>query len=646
MSKDRNLDHEFLDLRAEDQADRTFLGGMTLARRTRLFAFAGAFVLAALAALLVHVDRNVAAALDGSSAAGRLADVAAQIENGIAGARGEEKRFLLEKDPILADGFERSLAVATKALDKLQRMAAAVPVRQHIDTVRDGLVQYDQHFNKLMDSERALGLSDGTGMSGKLKAATEDIRAKFATAGYANLAGQVARINQEGQETLLSGYKVGIEEIQKRYRTLAAFLKETKIPAKTKAELGELLQLHETNLLAMINARFAFEEESARFDEILAYLQPSLSALGRFSATEGVRALESVAEVRRTARVALAGGVAASVLALLAAGLVLMGGANAALRRVASAAGRLADGDRGVVVPGRGNSDSLGVVARALDRWIDNLADLDHLRQELDHTRARLEKALADADADAVAAADAARAALLSADDEDDEYDELEAAPGRGGRYGVGLAGDDAPAGGGPISFVSRQLASFSQYVTAAAADVERTETLIKGLDDARREIEDMGLLVTSIRDQTNLLAFRSGARDGGADNVVALSGDERGGDRAGDGDASDADMARRFDAIRDATDRAERTALSVRKTLADVTRLAQEIAATASEQALEATSKLLSQSEYLQNMLDDVISKIYPAEPGDMTEGKPASKKPPRPRRKGGPPAGPKRPA
>jgi hypothetical protein len=123
---------------------------------------------------------------------------------------------------------------------------------------------------------------------------------------------------------------------------------------------------------------------------------------------------------------------------------------------------------------------------------------------------------------------------------------------------------------------------------------------------------------VISIRDQTNLLAFRTGSKDTGLDNLVILSSEDR--KPASEKSFPDADMVKRFDAIRDATDRAERTAHAVRVIMADITKVAREIAATASAQALEATSKLLSQSEYLQSMLDDVIAKIKPAAPGELS--------------------------
>ena len=77
---------------------------------------------------------------------------------------------------------------------------------------------------------------------------------------------------------------------------------------------------------------------------------------------------------------------------------------------------------------------------------------------------------------------------------------------------------------------------------------------------------------------------------------------------------ASEQGMAPQFDAIRQATERAERTVQTIRISMQGVTSTANEIATTASNQALEATNKLLAQSEYLQSMLDDIIAKIAPS--------------------------------
>ena len=73
--------------------------------------------------------------------------------------------------------------------------------------------------------------------------------------------------------------------------------------------------------------------------------------------------------------------------------------------------------------------------------------------------------------------------------------------------------------------------------------------------------------------------------------------------------------MTQRIDAIRGATERAERTLQSIRISIQTVTLTANEIATTASNQALEATNKLLLQSEYLQSLLDDIITKMSPSD-------------------------------
>ncbi|MDA1088984.1 MAG: methyl-accepting chemotaxis protein [Proteobacteria bacterium] len=608
MNADDNRDHEFLHLRLEDEAGRTFMGGQSLDARRRLFLLSGLIALAAFAGLYFFVESRVFSVLDDWSRAERLATLVSHMEKGVANARAEEKSFLLKKDIAIADGFGLHLKTVTDAITRLARMPETAAMSKQIATLRDGLGQYDELFAKLVASEKALGLADGTGLSLDLKNATEDLQAKFSTAGYANLAGQVARINQEGKETLLSGYKKGVEEIQKRYQTLIVFLHETKIPSNRKVVLQDLLTQHETTLLAMINSRFNFSEETQRFDDLIAYMTPSIDILAGFSASRRDEAAAALASLKMLSRSMISIGGGAGIIVLMIIGLAVIRSMTTPLRDLAAVAGRLADGDRGVSIPARGNSCAIGVVARALDHWVGDLSELEHLRRELEQTHSRLKDALEAVEDQGRVASSAARAALLS-DETEDAPPPVPAAP-----YPDPMPAANLASGinrGGPISSVSRQLASFSQYVTAAADDVERTEALINGIEDAVRQIDDMSALVMAIRDQTNLLAFRGGPKDDGPSNLVILSGQGR--EPVEASRFLDADMAKRFDAIRDATERAERTTGTVRNTMIDVTRMAQEIGATASAQALEATTKLLTQSEYLQHMLDDVISKVRP---------------------------------
>lgn len=625
MPQDSDLEHEFLELRTDGLGEKTFLGGLRLATRGTLFLLFGLAALAALAGIYIYVDQRLNSALDYWAASHEVARLTARVETGMARIEGHEKRFLLGKDPATAEAFNSDLAVTSKALDTLDALAAAATQRQHIATLRDGLAQYDQQFVQLVEREKALGLIDGTGVSRRLEDSTRALQSGFKAAGFDNLADQVTRINSQGQETLLSGFRKGVEEIQQRYRTLAAFLDSAEMPTGEKSAVTNLLKAHETDMLAMINSRFALDSETQRFSEILAYVQPSLQSLTEFAADVTADAARDLARNQTFARTTLATGSAAILLWLIFTGLVIMRSVTSPVRGLSLAAGLLAEGDRGVKVPSRGNIDATGQLARSLDKWIDDLVEMDLLRQELDQTRARLEYTIEQAEKDAKAAAEAARAALLSDEREPIVRPEepLPSASQPAERR-------SEPAGAGPISSVSQQLAHFSEYVTAAAADVERTEALIRGLSETTRQIEDMGQLVMSIRDHTNLLAFRSGPRSGrdGA-NLIPFDGDER--RSAVEAEITDKAVAQRLDTIREATDRAERTVQAVKLSIADVTAMAQEIATTASTQALDATNKLLHQSEYLQNMLDDIVAKVRPPSSGQLPGPDRESAQPPK---------------
>ncbi|MBC8338376.1 MAG: hypothetical protein H8E39_06765 [Alphaproteobacteria bacterium] len=344
MNKDENLDHDFLSLRAEEAEDRTFMGGMRLGARARLFVLTGLFALGAAAGLFVFADTRLSDALDNADGASRMAALAGQVELGVAKARGTEKAFLLAKDTALADVFQTHLTSVSVALERLARIPAAARQRKHMDTIRDGLAQYDEQFKKLVTSEKELGLKDDSGLSRELRNVTEDLQAKFSTAGYGNLAGQISRINQEGQETLLSGYKKGVEEIQKRYKTLIIFLKETKIPAKRKETLQTLLKQHETYLLAMINARFNLADETRQFDDLLSYLAPSINAIVGYSDRLSRGAAKDLIFMRTVSRAAIGGGLGRGLLFLVGGGLVVFPSLVSTPRGPGPRAGRVVRG--------------------------------------------------------------------------------------------------------------------------------------------------------------------------------------------------------------------------------------------------------------------------------------------------------------
>jgi methyl-accepting chemotaxis protein/CHASE3 domain sensor protein len=613
-------------------ADKTFLGGMSLGARTWLFFLACVLAGAAFIALFIHVDERLDSALQTMQRATRIDQLVNTVERGTYSLQARQRDFLLTRNTEIADGFSADLADVSTALDELFAYPDAEPLAQHVTTIRDGLVQYDQQFQSFLDTEREIGIGTETGLSAQLRRTSMALRTTFRDTGNANLINQIERIDQQGEETVLSGSKKGVEEIRKRYAALAEFIKVAEIPETDLNRINELLRTHETQMLSMINARFELSDEARRFAELFDYFVPSLTGLAGFAERFRIEAAANVRNMQLFARYTILGGSAAILLWLMFFGLVLIKSLTGPARRIADALDRIARGAQHVSVPAQGNRDDFGRIARLLDGWADTIIEADHLRRDLARTRDRLDRAVlqsennAERAEDAERRADAAETAARAAAPKALPAPTAQAAPEDAAPRRRPSAVDayrnaaDAEVGGGPISSVSAQLQNFSQYVTAAANDVERTEALIKGLDQMTQLVDDIGGLVLAIRDQANSLAFRTpgkeAVRDPGSDNLIAFSGD---------GANKDAERmyAQRFDQLRDATERTERTAFRIKETLEEVSEIGRSIAETASQQALDATHKLLSQSEYLQNMLDDILSKVHPAKPGTLSEPK-----------------------
>ena len=639
-SQNLDMEHNFLDLRTSVVSDRIHMGGMRLSTRINMYLIFSVFAAIIFAGMYVHVDQRVDKTLTHWQSSQDIAELIGRVETGVAKINGQEKQFSINKDKAVAEAFDLDIIEVSKALDSLYILPESISIRQSIATLRDGLVQYDEQFVGVVRAEKELGIADTTGISARLQKTTKDLQALFSKTELVGLSDQLANINRKGQETLSSGTRKGVDEIRKRYEISHTLLEAEELPAPIKTKTADHLKAHERDMLTLINQRFTLDSESGRFNDLLAYMTPSLELLAIFSKNQTVIATQALKEIQIFARYTIAGGSVAIIMWLIFLGFFLMRSMAEGIRSVARSAQRVSAGERNVVIIGRGNLDAIGQVARAIHKWSDDVNSLDSLQVELDHTTEKLNLAIAEADIQIVTAVEHAKATFMAevameADQtayphapkpsseqigdlefqQEPEFKSVQAQLDTIQQTNTTVPSPLIPtAGMSPISSVSQQLAHFSEYVTAAAVDVERTEYLVVTLQEATGKIESLSHLVTAVRDQTNLLAFHNSTQDQGinnSENLIQLNDQGRPSPVKG---TDEQNMMQGYDAIRDATERAERTLQSIRISMQTVTSTANEIATTASNQALEATNKLLLQSEYLQSLLDDIITKMSPS--------------------------------
>lgn len=626
---DRDYDHTYLALRRPTYASRTFLGGTRLSTRTGMFVVVGLLAVMVYAGLIVHVNDRVSAAHLGLERAQNLSTLVTAIARGQAALQTDEKRYILTRDAAAARDMRGLLDEQSRTLDALGAHADAGDLARPIATLKDGLVQYDQHLSELAGALSGNPAAAG----GALRDADQALAPRLAASGRRGLPELLSRVNQLGSEMVLTGDPVHLVDLQDAYKQLAARIEEADLPRGDRAAIADLLSRHQDAMMALITARVRVNEDAQRFDDILTYMAPSLAALTSVAGELTGERWDALTEARKFAAASLVGGGAAIIFWVVTLGLIVMRTITRPVQALAEAADRLARGDRTVMIPGRGNRDAVGQLARAFDDWMAAMADAEHLRQDLDHAQAKTLQAVETMEAEArraQAASDDAEVLRRTLADYRREMDEMEnllaefeedqanqaPVPALARAQALAQSQVQAAAAGGEAALgkVSDHLSQVSRQASAAIIDVELTDTLIRNIAAAREQLDGLGGHVVAVREEFNQFLFGRPNTPGGSeasadgDKTVALNGGA-----VRQASLKDPESRARLAAIRDAVDRAERALGACTREVEHVTDTAQRLAASASDEARLATDQLAAQSDYLRALLDTLAHRTQP---------------------------------
>ena len=604
MAEDHDLREIFADTTIAESQERTFLGGIDFSTRAVLLAFAGLVAMVVAGGVYYFADQKLSAAARDSAAAQELRALTARVEKGLWQIRGDEKDFLVRRDPRSVERYERTAAALNGVLSTLYARPDTGLASEHITTLDEGLAQYTTEFQTVVQAKKAPGPGVTDDLVRRLAKSARDFDSMVAKTNSANLKDVVARMRRHEKDFIRQGATRDLARINDRSEEFGLLLASSPVAERDKSRIRDLLKSYKANLTAYARAKIPQKLSMTRLDDIFAYMLPSVDGLATF-AEDGLAAAARAAEEARTfARTLVSGGVGAILALLTLVGIVIVRSIATPVRALAQAANRLADGDGSVPLPALGNSDEAGEIAAVLTVFRENQGEIGRLRGQVAAMRAELEKS---------------EAALKRSED-------VEMRDGDGAGLPVPRISEPAPisvreaASGmilsGPISAISRQLAESSQSVSTKAYEAERTGTLIKNLGDAARRIGEVETLLSAIGEQTNFLVLKSAVTEGLSDEankhlVVLSTGYKSAADQRA---STDAIVRRRLDAIRTTAGEASRAIRGIAYSVAEVKEVAMDIAASTSAEALAVTTALLAQSECLRGMLDDLAGNIHGA--------------------------------
>lgn len=626
----RDLDHPFLTTPVPVRPRPTFLGRSSMRARTAFFALFGLAGLVLYGGLAMYANDRVATALLGLERAQTLTARSGAVERAHSDLRALERRFLVTRDSQLSPQIRSRLDAVSRDLDDLAAHPDADQLERAISTLREGLVQYDQHLENLASE----GLSKG-GFAGVIDDRTHALMPRLEQADDPQMIQLLGRINQAGSEAVLTGRAEALEALETTYDQLSARVDASTLGRVGKSAVSDLLEEHRSAMIQLVTIRVGQEAARARFEDIQAYVTPSLNALRQVSDEVLAERFDKAEEARLLATAAIAGGGLLVVLWTLVLGLVLMRSIVRPAQALGDAAAALQGGNRTVGIPALGNEDAIGDIARALEDWIAAMAERDHTAQDLDHTRAKLDQAIERADERDQAALKLSsdlEAAEIKIKEYIQDTEEMEAllneiaqeqeastqaaasssssatTPSSNIPLPVPLAVPLPVVEDGSVAGASQHLASMSQQASRAISEVERTDDLVKSLNAASAKLDVLGGHIVDLRDQMNLFIFgaqqakQTTGPDGSVQFVRQLP------KRL---DMTDADTRGRLEKVRQALISAQHAYAECRQNVGEVSRSAQGLADLVSSDAKEATERLREQSQQLEKMLDDVIGRM-----------------------------------
>ncbi len=594
----------FADTTTAGSQEQTFLGGIDFSTRTVLFALSGLAAMVVAGGVYYFADQQLSAAQRQSTAAQELAELAARAEKGLWQIRSDEKDFLLRRDPRSVERYERTAASLNDVLSTLYARPDTGSASEHITTLDEGLAQYSAEFRTVVEAKTATAPGEADGLARRLGRSAGDLEARVAQTTSASLKDVVARMRRHEMDFMRQGATRDLERIDDRSEEFGLLLASAPLAEREKSRIRDLLKSYRANLTAYARAKIPRELSITRLDDIFAYLIPSMNGLAAFAGDGLAAAAKGEEEARTFARVLVSAGVGAILGLFTLVGVVIVRSIAAPVRALAKAAARVADGDESVPLPALGNSDEAGELARVLTVFRANQGEIGRLRGQVAAMRAELEKS---------------EAALKG-------FENLEYQGGDSAGLPVPRALQPAPVSvqeaasetilSGPISAISRQLAESSHNVSTKAYEAERTGTLIRGLGEAARRIDEVETLLSAIGEQTDFLVLKAAGSEGLRDEanqhlVVLATGYKNAADQRA---AADAIVRRRLDAIRTTAGEASRAIKGIADAVAEVKEVAMDMAASTSAEALAVTTALLAQSERLRGMLDDLAGNIQGA--------------------------------
>ena len=641
MAKEKVV-KQTLPIEEQSAGSRTFLSGIRLNSRVILFVVIGILSLAAMGGVFFNAEQRLRIALDSLTSSYHIANLSFRVETAILALNSDSQNFLISKKTIYAENYSKRSSEAAILLTNLQRLPAASNGQMMLKTLIESVTKHATYFQNTLQIQSLIGTSKDKGLLAKTAISGTKLQTQISATRNSKLVNEINALRKSEIKLQEPTSPEDAQNIMRAVKNIRQSLIASRLSSSVKRVINNRITPYASDLEGLAQTRLGQIREIARMGEVNIILGQNLKALVTFTRTLSKSARKNFETKQTEIRNIVAGGSAFIIVLFTLVGTILMRSIVRPVKYLAKAAMQLARGDESVTIPAIENQDETGEVAIALTYFRENMIEANTLRKELEYylrdadqrnEYQNQESLTVEETAEQTTPEDDVTAELnvgtlsdlpiLNSDatppEPSQKLRETEVLEDTPLDLRVTQQNQDERDGtlqSTPISEASQLIAQTSQSASSAARDAERCDVMINGLSGALKKIKDIELLLESINDHMSLLAVQTAiTNETGSDDPDEVISRPKSPSDGNQRQNPNEFVTDNLDTLQNGTKRAIRAIRQVGQTIQEVNQVALEIATEASNDALDAATMLLHQSEHLRGMLDGLLEKIKPSD-------------------------------
>jgi methyl-accepting chemotaxis protein len=496
-------------------------------------------LLAALAALAVLTfavtyafgSARIDSALASQDGYRRLNDLAGDVEARALALQVDAEQYLRERDLRFVTAFRADIAQETATLAAMAAVPEAAPQMEAITRLDEGFRQLAGEFDRLDAGVRKLGLGEGDGLRGRLRASVKIVEDELAMwPNSPSLMVSMLQLRQAEKDFMLYGAESALGRHTKAAGQFDVALYSSALPPSVREDFRRLLGIYSEDMKAFGEQTVELAGEVDRLRRRQQGLRPEAAALFAFARAGMAKAIEDQETVRAASlhQTVMFGLLTVASLAL--AGMVVAISIIRPLRGIEGAMKALAAGDHTIEIPGIERRNEIGDMAKAVAVFKRNAEAVVRMQSEREQVRSEAEatsrrRMLTLAERFETAVADVADMVSTTAVTIHETAGEMAAGSRGNGSHDWSLtvveAAEQARRTVAAVTDATRQLAvsvttiaghgaQVAEVVGTAVNDLGAAEDRVRGLAETAARIDSIVGLISDIAQRTNMLSLNA----------------------------------------------------------------------------------------------------------------------------------------